>query len=452
MWDKPYRFVLFNLGVYVPSLYVFGFKIAPFITLFFALFIIAYNLKYFGFINSLCLSILYLLIFDSDSYTFSPLHLRFWYLPLILLLVVNFFKGKITINKNSIFFFTCVLFLAIQSVFYLFSETFEFKFHIIKYWLFSIGLIYTLIFFFKKHLANPIVIIEYLFSLAIFVTAYGFFQYVFNLQGNFNLINTIGNVRPEAFFSETTWYAEYILLGFICAILLAKLTKNKLYLLFIVFFSFGLFISNTRNAFIGLAVFLVLEVRHFLVSVDTKVSFSRNSMISVFILLFLVFLLGILNFQFIQDQSMGIINKFDVKNEPSGLSRIQAFEVSIEMAKNTPLFGYGFYHDSTFEVGQGNTAVGAKSFNMLLMIYHIFGVFGFAIFLFIILCYLYLLVESIVRFSNIFFRMALSVFLMFITMAMFAPIHQFPFGMYYVAFSVYLFNCGLYEKSLFRNT
>lgn len=452
MWDKPTTFVYINLLVYVTLLLLFGFQITPIIALCFSIFVFVYNLKFVNFSSALSLSILYLLIFDSDAFTFTSFKIRIWYFPLIILILQHFLSFKPTIKKASIPFVVPVCALFIFSIYYLFIETFTFKLHIIKYWLFSVGLIYVLILFFKKQVpTTSINVLRYIFSLIVFVSVFGLIQYTFNRLGNYSLINSTRDVRPEAFFSETTWFAEFIVLGFVLISILARVTENKNYYIWSLVFVVCLFISATRNAFLGLAIFIIIELSFFFIKGKIKTRIRPRTFLFINLFLISGILIASFNIKRINNQIEIVINRFDLKKDDSGKGRIEAFEVSYEMMKKTPWHGYGFYWDEDVKAGIANTAVGAKSFNLLFMIYHIFGPLGFILFLILIILYFFQLITAVLKSYNVFNRSAFTVFLIFFVMAMFAPIHQFPLGMLFVAFSVYLFNLGNGKNLLYRS-
>lgn len=450
MLDRPYLFAAVNVAIYVLLLSVLGFHIAPYIACVLAVFVFLYNLRFVDVPSSLCLSILYLLVFDSAAFTFTDFKIRMWYLSL-LFLIPYYLTRRFSLKNNTIVFLFLISVLFLFSCYYLLVDDFTFKLHIIKYWVFSIGLIYVLSQFFKRT-NHPVLILGYLLSVILFVAIYGLVQYVYNTRGNFNLINTHGNIRPEAFFSETTWYAEYLILGFFVVYLLIRIEKRQLYFFFFPLFLLALLISATRNAFLGLVVLVFFESVFFLLLKKVKPRVTTSGLF-VFMVFVCVGIGVIVNYSdTIVDQVVVVVNRFDIKNDASGRGRIDAFKTSFDMMRATPAFGHGFYWTEDVVSGVGNSAVGAKSFNLIFMIYHIFGPVGFTFFAGIVLLYFYLLMASIFRSPNLFLRCAFYVFLIFFMMSMFAPMHQYPIGMLFVAFSIFLYKLGLNEKYLLNTT
>lgn len=452
MWNRPTAFIVINLAVFVPLLLAFGFEVAPPLAAAMSLFVFLYNIRFVGLFSSTCLSIIFLLVFDSEAFTFTDLNLRLWYLPLTILLLVMLGSKGISLRSSTAYFMLPVLLLFLFSTYYLFIESFTFKLHIVKYWMFSVGLIYILITFFRKHRDHPRPVLGFLLSIVAFVAIYGLIQYAFMSIGNYNLIRTTRDFRPEAFFSETTWYAELLILGFPIIFLLKAITKRKSHMLWIPLLLVGIFLSVTRNAFLGLFIFVFGEVLFHMIKAKIRIRYTRNSFILATIAFVIVLGLVVRNFDVIKSQTEKVISRFNLKEDNSSVGRMEAFSVSFKMMKETPFFGNGFYWDESVKAGIANTAVGAKSFNLLFMIYHIFGPPGFVIFLLIIVLYFYLLLRATIRSPNIFSRYAVYVFTIFFVMSMFAPIHQFPIGLFFVAFSVFLYNCGLNGKNLLHHS
>ncbi|SNQ60932.1 membrane hypothetical protein [Candidatus Methanoperedens nitroreducens] len=185
MINRPALFIALNIILYFIALSLWGFEASLYVLIAITIFIIAYNFKYVGLKNSLSLSIVYLLVFDSAFFSFTSFKFRIWY-PL--LLIVMFLQiaeylmrndSKIKLKKNSVFIYSVVLLLLAYSFIYFIFETTEFKLHIIKYWLFSVGLIIVLFNSFKTFERNYVRLLDYLISIFVFVCIWGLIQFFF---------------------------------------------------------------------------------------------------------------------------------------------------------------------------------------------------------------------------------------------------------------------------------
>ncbi|SNQ60931.1 O-antigen ligase family protein [Candidatus Methanoperedens nitratireducens] len=243
------------------------------------------------------------------------------------------------------------------------------------------------------------------------------------------------NTRPSAFFSETTWYSEYLVFGLILIMLRVIISKNYKLFLVLPLFILGIILSATRNSYLGLLVYLVLSLLFIFANQKINIKMYINKY-TVLIVVFIV-----LSFISLKEYVMPYIeltiDKFYLK-DASGLGRIDAFYMSIEDVMVNPIFGQGFYWDTSMSTDTG-TAVGAKSFNLFFMILHIFGFFGFLAFLLLILYYYLNSIARYIKTRSVFIKYSIIIFTIFLTMSMFAPLHQYPFGMYIIALSLYLY-------------
>ncbi|MGO4770970.1 hypothetical protein ACEN2I_04865 [Flavobacterium sp. W22_SRS_FK3] len=140
-------------------------------------------------------------------------------------------------------------------------------------------------------------------------------------------------------------------------------------------------------------------------------------------------------------------------NDDSAQGRIEAYHISVNNILNGNITGNGYYWDKSHSTESGS-ALGSKSFNIFLMMGSIFGIFGGVLFVILIVSYLFKLVYYYYLYKSIYIKYSFIMFLIFIQMAMFAPIHQFPFGMLIVSISVFLFKKGIfdYEQNNIRSS
>lgn len=433
MLKKPYFFLIVNLLLTFLFMLVGGFSFIYLAIFCISLVIFFSNFKIIGKKNSLTLIIIYMLIFDSDFFSMTSFNLRLWYiieLPLLLYYLfrdVNFFKKKYT----EIYLFL-ILFLLSIMFFYFLVDKMDGKLSIVKYVFFSIGLIYIL---YKSmvEILNKVgikVFSDYLISLGLFVAIWGILQFVLIVAPSIKtkIMYDYYNIRPSGFFSETTWYSEYIFFSLVFSFYNYLKTKENKYLFFCVIFLVGIFISVTRNTFLALFVWFFLGICFSCVTlkINRKVF---NILILLFIFGFsLIAFIGIDNIKFITN----ILDRFT--NGDSG--RMKAFAKSFELISQSLLLGHGFTFNPLTDVEGNGTYIGAKSFNSFLMILHTVGIIGFFSFITLLLVYYKKMICNFVYYGCIESKIAIIFMSCFLSISMFAPIHQFPMGMYIVSVSL----------------
>jgi hypothetical protein len=458
MLEKPINFVLINFVSYFIVLAILGFDAAFPLCIFFSIFIIIYNKKKIGLKGSLVLAIIYLLAFDNEIFYFSDYNIRIWYFYLIIIYLISFYEiirrrqKEITLSRLFLLEYLFGFVFFTWSLYFLIIEDFISKINNIKYWVFYIGLILVLNHFFIKKNNYYDQIIDYIISITVFIMFWGILQFFTNLIFYPNYQLDYYNIRPSAFFSETTWYSEFTFFGLLL-ILLKVLTKNKkLKLLYLIpFYILGFLFSITRNTY--LALFLYLFFTFFLTiviqkKINLKIMKSQFIVISFFLLVLIIIAYA--------PELYEISNLFVLKfsgNDDSAQGRIEAYHISVNNILNGNILGNGFYWDKSHSTESGS-ALGSKSFNIFLMMGSIFGIFGGVLFIILILSYLLKLVYYYYLCKSIYIKYSFIVFLIFIQMAMFAPIHQFPFGMLIVSISVFLFKKGIfdYEENNIRSS
>ncbi|WP_123921934.1 O-antigen ligase family protein [Flavobacterium sp. LM4] len=450
MLNKPFSFVALNLFFFAADMVFLGGNYAFYLSVFFSVFIFIYNFRTFGIKESIVLSIIYLLAFDSPSFCFFQYNFRFWYFYLLLIYFIAVFqavnnkdeilqKCKKNISLNVliiiVFFIWSFLFFVIENKI---SKLYNFK-----YWFFYVGLILILNVFFKNNINKFKEISLYYISITFFVMVFGLLKTLNNIYSiPFNQISFF-NIRPVAFYSETSWYSEFILFGLLFVFLLLK-SKYKLnnFFYLVPFFLLGILFSFTRNSFLGFVLFLIISFVTDCFILKKRYIKPKNVKVILLTFSFILFV-SLLLFFYLPNIFSIFILKLSAK-DPSALGRIDAFKISIHNILNQNFFGEGFYWNSGYSTVTGS-ALGSKSFNLFLMIGNIFGIPGLILFLALIFLYLKKLMKSFFITKSIYIQYSIIVIIVFLQMAMFAPIHQFPFGMLIVSLSYFLYKKGMYN-------
>jgi hypothetical protein len=279
--------------------------------------------------------------------------------------------------------------------------------------------------------------LDYIISLAGFVAVWGILQFFANLGGyGSHFMLHYNAVRPEAFFSETTWYAIYLLLGAIIVAYRNHLQPDRRLFLLYPLFAVGFIFAANRNIYVAIALIFVLSFLYFVFLGSTvKTKSLRNPYIYVGICLLAAAIAWKWEAFYIYFNL--IIAKFNILNDPSGAGRLEAFQRSLEDISHQALLGQGFTWYS-YQATSTGTYFGAKSFNLVLMILYIFGFIGLIPFLLIIF-HFYLRSGTAYVLSGL-ERYKYSAIMMtaFLGLSMFTPLHQYSIGMLFVAFGVYL--------------
>lgn len=447
MIDKPLYFCVLNFVSFFLILSIGGFSSAFPLSIAISVFVILYNSRLVGIENSLVLGIIYLLAFDSTVFYFGIANIRIWYIYLILVYTL-----KIILRRRDFFRFEknileylCLIFLLGLSIYYLVVEDLITKVNNLKYWGFYVGLILVLNDFFRKNISDYSRILNYLISISSFIMLWGLFQFFTNLQMISNFQLDYFNLRPSGFFSETTWYSEFTFFGLLLIFLKVLTDKNNVKLLFLVpLYVLGFMASVTRNTFLACALYLFLSfILSIFIEKKIYLNISKSRVFQVFggtVVVLITYLLIKMS-----DIAAFFSGKFDGQ-DGSAQGRIEAYKISINRIFNSDLLGNGFYWDFSHSTSSGS-ALGAKSFNLFLMMGHIFGPFGFFVFMLLIFVFLMKVFLYYFKYKSIYMRYSIIVLLLFIQMSMFAPLHQYPFGMMIVSISVFLYNIGIYEKN-----
>lgn len=390
---------------------------------------------------SLC-SILFLVIFDNDIINFTDLKLRYWYFIILLFLIIILLKNlkkKFPTNikfSRSIVSLIFLYFICFSFLFLLIDDL-NGKLYNIKYWIFTIGLIYVLLFLAKESKIDTNELLYFWLFVLMFSNLWGVLQFFGNNLGfaGDRLQHDWYNISPSAFFSERTWYGQYAAVGIIISFYFYLKTKKSSYIFFIFLFLIGVTLSFSRSALIPLlGLFLSLIVILF------KIRIKLQYMINIF-LYFLIFIiiLKIFNLDYIINV-FSIFEKFN-KNDPGIIYRYEAIELFLNNVIENPIMyilGNGFSWDES-QVSSIGTAIGAKSANIFFMIFHIFGILGLFFSVFLALRYLIYYFVLIKSRNEILLNIGLSLYLTFLGLSFTVPAHQYPPTLVILFFSIFIF-------------
>ena len=450
MIGLPYFFLILNCIAYASGLYFIGFSCVPILMIIFGLIILIYNIKYVGFVKSLAMSIVYLIVFDSNFFDYTSFHIRIWYFLLVVGFLAYFLPllaKPIATRKIKLSYAIVVLLLFGVTLFHFSFDNLLGKLYAIKYWIFTLGLLGFLYLVFRDCSSKTMQrLVEYFLSIFIFIALIGIYQYFFNLKlglpNRFSapLLNI--NIRPSAFFSETTWYGEYSVFGFIMLLYNAELNESFSYLFaWMIIFLIAIIISGTLNA--ALAFFLI----SFILILTNKKKIWLYFLIYLLLLLFLAICLISFNVSFHHFQLSTLLYKLQAK-KGSFSGRELAFVKSFNALKKKIWFGHGFNWSATIDrISQSGTSLYAKSFNLFFMIQYIFGLVGTIPLLLGIIMF-YKQAFKILKEKATLAWYAIAIFSGFLFMSMFAPLHQYPYGMYIVSLALLILTwCKKYAKT-----
>ena len=437
MLDRPILFVALNLLFYPIGLMAFGFKMSWVLMIVFMVIIILYNSTKVGVDTALTMAILYSTLFDSDYFTITSLKLRVWYILVLYLLAKLFFQNVLrknwTVKNRELSIFVLMMFL-LSAVHFLFDNL-DGRLSNIKYWLFSVGLYYLVYKGLKPFfVANRKRILDFLISLNVFISAYGVFQFIGVLAGfGPRVMYDYLAIRPEAFFSETTWYGTYAAFGMVLIFLKYEEIKSNRILILLPINLVGLILSATRNTYFMIIALVFWQILMFAAFGDVlriRKVFNRY----VALLTIAILAIYVLNLEVINKYIDLILYKFQLKDS-SATGRIDVIIASLKVIANNLFFGHGFDFNPLTEVTSSGASLGSKSFNLFLMIGHIYGLLGFLPFFGMIMYSMFKMLLKYVRTSDRYVKYAIILFTGYILMCMVAPLHQFPMGITIVATS-----------------
>jgi hypothetical protein len=386
-------------------------------------------------LECLLLVVYFLLLFDSPVTSFTALNIKVWYPILALIIVVDVLsaltEGKVRVRPKRLLLLG---FFLVLSLYYFVVDNATGRVYNVKYWVFTIGLWLTLLdrsgSLFRDHRQ---LFTSYLLGLFLFVAAFGLLQFVALTGGLGNLyMREPWLLRPDAFFSETTWYATYCFFGLVFLFWYVRASGTYLLLIVVPVFLAGLLLSNTRNVMIPMALVAALAIVFWLA--HGRLAVKWKSLRAGLLLLGAATVLGIAMLPILVKLLNLVLLKVRLE-DASAVGRLLAFREAWALAMQSPLTGQGFYWDDTVVVLLSGTAIGAKAFNLLLQVFSIFGFLGAVPLLVILLGYgLRSLVRAFAP-ADVNARFGLYFFLGFVSISMFAPLHQFAIGMQVLAMS-----------------
>ncbi|NRB80971.1 MAG: hypothetical protein HRU38_20280 [Saccharospirillaceae bacterium] len=360
-------------------------------------------------------------------------YLRLWHPLVAILLGYYFFSRSSKLKINNVEFLIFLYFISISIVWFVFDPI-VFKMVNLKQWLFYIGLILILCFLSRKMYFDRLVLVV---IIATSISLLGFFQFVanklFGVSSNF-LYPAIPNleIRPVGLFSETTWLSEFALVLSIVSLFLYLKFKSSYYIFSILVFFVIIVITSTRNTYLAMLVLFLFSILYSMVSMRINATSLKISF-----LVSCIILIVILNSEALLYSLSSIMDRFTAIDSSSG--RMEAFLLSKEKMGDGIyfIFGNGYYWDGSFQAGAG-TSIGAKSFNLFLMISHIYGVFGLLLILIFLIKFFIQSFFKYFKTKNISYKFSLYILVVYLSMAMFAPLHQYPAGALILSLVVFL--------------
>jgi len=367
-----------------------------------------------------------MLVFDSDLYAATSFKIRIWYVLILFFYFAETIRALLINKKVGKSNLVALLFFITLSVFVSFGDSSLGNLYCIKYWLFTAGLVFWFATVLRRvALGNFSALMPFIMAVFLAIALFGLWQFAANKLGFGALFMRIpGNIRPDAFFSETTWYATFCFAGILFAAYLLYTHKdNRFYIVGIVFLA-GMFVSNTRNAFLGLLSIIFLEVILFI----KKRRKVRARTLNLALIASVVAGLLIIRFSNVLASYVDVILiKLSLRDD-SAQGRLIAFKKIFDGILNSPIIGHGFDWDSTTDIIHfSGTALGAKAFNIFLQVGYIFGFVGLLPFIAIIIYVLYRKWYLTVKVDPQYKFSFMYIFCFFL-LSSFAPVHQFPSG------------------------
>jgi hypothetical protein len=383
--------------------------------------------------------LIFLLLFDNDVLNFTDLKLRPWYFIITTLFILKFFKLMYLNPLTNINFkfnlnFIAWFYFVYSSSIFLIIDDFEAKLFNLKYWFFSIGLIYSLHYFFKKSNIEIGDAIKFWYFSILFSTIWGLIQFFGNIYGfaGVQLQHDWFNISPSGFFSERTWYGQYAAIGIILSFYYFILTSRKIYLFLFILCCIGSIVSASRSALIPLASSIFVYLLAFF-------AISKNFIYKFKILGYSTLLFLLITFINIGNDLniFSLINKFT--SDKIGIDgRFEVFNMLLLNLQSNPfnyIFGHGFEWDESNTSSIG-TASGAKASNIFLMIFHIFGIVGLILSLLFFLKNFVLYLKKINNNPSTIPVLGLILYISFWGLSLVVPAHQYPSSLIILFFSL----------------
>ncbi len=434
------RVTILLLLFYAASAWISGPQSAVFCMILASIILYVYFVsKKLGLYQSLVLLIPFLVLFDSPLFAFTAFNLRIWYAIVVVGIirkVILLLSGRVRFSGKKI---VPIVFFVVLSVFHFIIDDQNGRLSNIKYWLFTIGAALILVADLKPvFIKQKRFMLGYILAMIYFVTLFGLVQYaaVKTGLGQRFMLNP-STVRPDAFFSETTWYASYALFGLILLFYYCThYMKSTGFLLSLTFIA-AIFISNTRNAYLAIALVSLFAMLFF--AGRLHLPFSKHLAKGYFLLLIVISIVISFVLPLVADTVANLQVKLSLQ-DASAMGRATGFTKSFQQISASPYLGQGFNWSMEDTIQSAGTAIGAKSFNLFLQIFHIFGLLGLVPFVIIVGRRLSWLGLRTIALNSLEYRYSFYFFLAFLSMSFFAPIHQHSAGVLFLAVSAWLGN------------
>ena len=237
-------------------------------------------------------------------------------------------------------------------------------------WLFSFVLGYSI-----TKTKDKINLIKVYISIFIFTLFFGFLAYFYIIPDQIGFMHLVEYKRLWVFDGHTILGSRCNFIIIPCLVLFffnKNIKQNIIISLIILYFTYALILSGTRNCYISLFItsFFILIFYVY----KSKTFFKSICVLSVLILCFLSTYLFNQN---IKDR----INKTSIKTENSLVQRIEMYKFGLKLIKEKPLFGYT---PKTAINMQENANKLTHFHNIYLDILVDFGIVGFILFLIVI--------------------------------------------------------------------
>lgn len=394
-----------------------------------------------GNLGALTFALISTIFFDDLNVFIVAGFFRYWYLLLLLLYAVLIGKAVVGKDlKNSAQLSTIVLltiFLGLSLLKFI-PASMDDRLVILKDWGFYVLLIPALLAGLKSayRVGRERPFLDHMSVMAVFVALSGLYQVASNFSyghGGPQILPVEG--RPVGFFSETTWYGEFLVFA---VLLEAYRLSRRLFIkgthLRVLLYATGMALSLTRNAFLALAVAGLSNIVLTLSLPILKLRRPRGAP-RFFIPLVITALVILVYVAVSQNLISTALGKLSF-HEASAMSRLEAFNWSFSRFGEHLFWGHGFGWDSSM-ITLAGTALGSKSFDFILMIHYIFGLSGTIPLVLALLVFLLRgSANSLIRNSKG-ARYSVLLMLCFLVISAFAPLHQYGLGMLVVAISFY---------------
>lgn len=365
-------------------------------------------------------------LFDSEPFLIGDMKVRLWYFLFLLgfaIYIPSLLRKKVNPLGGLIFLYILGVTLVDVGIT-------DGGLYAIKYFIF-----YILVVLFISYVieTSTYSIFDFFYAITVICMpfiVFGVIQFLFSLYLGFQnnpLLPPVYNIepRPVSFFSETTWLSElslFVLLG------IFNIKDKTLKYIGILFTIFIIVITVTRNSYVALSLSLLI----FIIFECVRMRINKKIMKKAAIFLFIATSIVVLNNDLFE-LLVRLVERF-TNLETGGGGRIEAFLEAWRMFVSNPggWVGNGYSWDSSIVAGQGSS-LGAKAFNSVIMLNHVFGV---VFTIFILLYFLNFFLKSTIIILNkriiITSRTAayslLCYLVSFVSISMFAPIHQYPLG------------------------